>query len=294
MKIQMIIELKKYVYVTFANGDNYAKGVMALYVSLLKVKTPYDLIVLVTKDVSSDMYRQLVLLGCKVRLIEMVPVPKEISLEVERWRPAFTKFRAWEMTEFDKIIWLDSDMLVTQNLDHLFERSNDDDDDDPSNDHMTIFAAVDADANSCQFKPERLELINSGIVVLQPNMDLFQTLLDNMIVASRTRKTVNDQDVLNITVHWLPLPYPQYGVQITHCECKDRRMWHSQSTYFLHYTAGTKELPKPWQFKDFISNTKHAKIPECLFTLYEKWQSYYDMALLLVENNRKIHNSYQK
>ena len=33
---------------------------------------------------------------------------------------AFDKLRVWSLTEYDKVLYLDADTLITQNLDHLF------------------------------------------------------------------------------------------------------------------------------------------------------------------------------
>ncbi|KYR00192.1 putative glycosyltransferase [Tieghemostelium lacteum] len=271
----------KYLYLTFTNNDKYIKGIKVLKQSLIESNTHIDLMVMVTKEVSSELAKDLEMMGCIINLIEMVEIPNGITIQLDRWRPAFTKFKAWELVQYEKVIWLDSDMLVMKNLDHLFNSIN-------ILEHPEhIYAAVDADANSCEYKPERLKLINSGILVLSPNMKMFNTLLDNIVETSKIQKTVNDQDVINFTIpHWNGLNYPEYGAQVTHCECQDKRLWNLESTYFIHYTAGLKDLPKPWDFHpDFFRPDNY-----CIRQLYDLWSSFYLRAEDTIEQNKKLIN----
>eukprot|EP01133_Synstelium_polycarpum_P013694 gene13694-16135_t len=272
----------QYAYVTFVNNDQYAKGVVALKQSLDDTNTKYGMVVLITDKISPETIDRLQRLGCIVELVQAIPVPKEITMQLERWAPAFTKFRAWQMTQYSKIIWLDSDMLVQKNLDHLFSFIN-------TNEPEVIYATVDADANSCLYKPERLKLINSGLVVLSPNLDIFNSLLRGMGEVAKKQSMVNDQDVMTHILKWRALEYPSYGVQITHCECQDTRLWELPTTFFLHYTAGLRDLPKPWQYKIDDTNGSvlaNNNIPKCVVQLYKLWIEIYDKALDRIEETR--------
>ncbi|EGC38040.1 hypothetical protein DICPUDRAFT_86718 [Dictyostelium purpureum] len=278
---------EKNVYVTFTNNAQYIKGIIALRMSMIKSDCKYGLIVFVTKEVPEAERVPLRLLDCDVREINMVDIPKEVTVQIERWRPAFTKFRAWQLTEFEKVIWLDSDMLLMKSLDHLFDLV------DPSNPKL-LYAAVDADANSCQYQPDRLKLINSGIMVLSPALDVYNMLVDGMVVVSKlpNQVNVNDQDVINSTLNWKPLSYPDYGVQINHCECEDSRLWNFQSTYFIHYTAGLKELPKPWKLLDLksseIANDLLSPMPKCIQQLYHTWLDTYNAGIDQIDTIVKL------
>ena len=72
---------------------------------------------------------------------DMITLPAELSLQTERWGPAFTKIVSWKKTEFNKLMFLDSDLLVIQNVDYLFDKGD------------TLLATVDADASSCEYVP---------------------------------------------------------------------------------------------------------------------------------------------
>lgn len=165
--------------------------------------------------------------------------------------------------EFDKLIYMDSDVLVLQNVDMLFEASSE------------LLATVDADASSCSYKPERLHLINSGILVLTPSVSTYGALLRTLHNKTfLAQGKINDQDVIAHTIPWKGLPYPVYGAQVTHCECSDSHLWDLQHSKIIHFTAGLRKLPKPW---DYSSSNSHG-VPSCIIPLYQMWRSLYSKA----------------
>jgi len=256
-----------YAYITLANNEGYAKGAVALAMSLLEAGSLYPLLVLVTKEVPQSTINALEIIGCMVYETELINLPPELSLQTARWGPAFTKFLAWKQIEYSKLIFMDSDLLVLKNVDGLFDASN------------TLLATVDADASSCNFQPERLELINSGVLVLTPSLHMFTRLI--LTLHNKTflaRGVINDQDVVVNTMPWEGLPYPTYGAQVTHCECSDVRLWDLENTKIIHFTAGLRKLPKPW---DYSPRSHKHTVPTCVVPLYDLWNELYSKALRL-------------
>lgn len=68
---------------------------------------------------------------------------------------SYTKMLIWNMVEYDKIVYLDSDLLILKNVDDLFQR--------PS-----LSAAPDA------LPPDKF---NSGVMVLKPNRRLYRQMM---------------------------------------------------------------------------------------------------------------------
>jgi len=256
-----------YAFITLANNEAYAKGALTLAMSLLEVNSLYPLLVLVTEDVPSPLIRALEGIGCLVYPTDTVVLPPELSLETARWGPAFTKLVAWKRTEYEKLMFMDSDLLVLQNVDHLFTAVDD-----------MLLATVDADASSCKYNAERLELINSGLLVLRPStttyVQLITTLHNKTLLA---QGSINDQDVIVHTMPWEGLPYPIYGAQVTHCECSDERLWDRANIKIIHFTAGLLKLPKPWDYSN--NQQKYRNVPACTIPLYNEWKRMYDNAL---------------
>jgi len=217
--------------------------------------------------VPSPLVRALEGIGCLVYSTETVILPPELSLETARWGPAFTKLVAWKRTEYEKLMFMDSDLLVLQNVDHLFQAT----------DH-TLLATVDADASSCEHKAERLKLINSGVLVLTPSMMTYSRLISTLHNKTfLAQGSINDQDVIVNTMPWKGLAYPIYGAQVTHCVCSDKRLWDLDNTKIIHFTAGLSKLPKPWDYANFPQ--KYHNVPSCVIPLYNLWKRLYDNAL---------------
>ncbi|KAK4402105.1 Galactinol synthase 1 [Sesamum angolense] len=112
-------------YVTFLVGDgDYVKGVICLAKGLRKVKAAYPLVVAVLPDVPEDHRNLLVNQGCLLREIEPVSPPVG-NMDSQYIRAYFVlnycKLRLWEFVEYNKMIYLDADIQVFDNIDHLFD-----------------------------------------------------------------------------------------------------------------------------------------------------------------------------
>ncbi|KAK6143834.1 hypothetical protein DH2020_024182 [Rehmannia glutinosa] len=113
-------------YVTFlaGNGD-YVKGVVGLAKGLRKVNTIYPLVVAVLPDVPAEHRRELVEQGCIVREIEPVyPPENQTQFAMAYYVINYSKLRIWEFVEYSKMIYLDGDIQVYENIDHLFDLPN--------------------------------------------------------------------------------------------------------------------------------------------------------------------------
>ncbi|BBN68775.1 galactinol synthase 2 [Prunus dulcis] len=105
-------------YVTFLAGTgDYVKGVVGLAKGLRKVKSKYPLVVAILPDVPKEHRQILVSQGCIVKEIEPVyPPPTRLS------SPWPTTSSTTPSCAFgSKMIYLDGDIQVFQNIDHLFD-----------------------------------------------------------------------------------------------------------------------------------------------------------------------------
>ena len=78
-------------------------------------------IVLVTHDVSDAKRKQLTSDGAVVVAVEDVPLRWWITTGITRWRDVFGKLRLYEMTEYDRILFLDADTMLTEPIDAVFD-----------------------------------------------------------------------------------------------------------------------------------------------------------------------------
>ena len=115
--------LNKYAYVTVMYGNNiYLTGALVLGHTLLKTNPFCDRVILVTPDVSPEYRSYVGRFYNKVISIEYTQVSNEIfSDQNTRFRDVFTKLECLDLIQYDKVILLDLDMIITKNIDHLFQ-----------------------------------------------------------------------------------------------------------------------------------------------------------------------------
>ncbi|KAF3938972.1 hypothetical protein ABW19_dt0203199 [Dactylella cylindrospora] len=78
-------------------------------------------IVLVTDAVSESKRRTLESDGATVIYGEDVTLPFWVKTGVTRWKDQFTKLRLLELVEYERIVFIDADTLITRSMDNIFE-----------------------------------------------------------------------------------------------------------------------------------------------------------------------------
>lgn len=158
-------------------------GVLVLARSLQLVKSSEPFYVLVPAN-----KRSLISTGdCKkygITIIEAddIQMPVE-SNRVSYWSDTVFKLNVFGMTQFKKIVFLDSDMLVMKNIDHLFEKE-----------HMSAVSA------GAILHTDWENQLNSGIMVIEPSRSDYCSLIDLIKDTYIKRKEMGcgfgDQDVI--------------------------------------------------------------------------------------------------
>ncbi len=178
---------------TLTHGDAYVPGVEALGRSLDKTGTPHPKVVLVTADVPSTARQHLVERGWRIWEVEPIENPNPDNRQFfPRFARTFTKLRAFGLSEPAKLVLLDADTIVLQNIDDLFERP-------------ALAAAPDF------LLPDRF---NSGVMVIEPNTETLARMM--AALSSAASYDGGDQGFLNTfypdwyaspAVHRLPAGY---------------------------------------------------------------------------------------
>jgi alpha-N-acetylglucosamine transferase len=225
---------------TLCNGDGYVPGVEALGRSLERSQTSHDKLLLVTDDVPAEARQALSDKGWRLHRIEPIqnPIPSDGQF-FARFANTFTKLRAFELEEYQKLVLLDADTIVLQNIDELFERP-------------AIAAAPDF------LLPDRF---NSGVLVVEPSRDLFARMMDKL--ASSESYDGGDQGFLNTffpdwytgpAAHRLPAGYNLhqfiYGFLQAHPALAPQL---EREAKIIHYT-----VQKPWQSTSTLAGGSEA------------------------------------
>ena len=170
----------KHVYVTLLSSDSYYYGVIMLNWSMRKVGLKYPLLVLCSDGVSQSICEKLRSQHLLVhQLKEHINVTRNlIDNNNSNWNYTFDKLYTWTLTNYEKVVFIDSDMQVIRNIDYLFEWP-----------HMS---AVRAD----QWNEPGLDKLNSGLMVIVPNMKEFLGMKKLWESGVLGYKHIGDQDVI--------------------------------------------------------------------------------------------------
>ncbi|GLJ12510.1 hypothetical protein SUGI_0192380 [Cryptomeria japonica] len=118
--------IPNYAYVTFlaGNGD-HVKGVIGLVKGLRKVGSAYNFVVAVLPDVPPEHWKLLSNQGCIVIEIKCISPPEnQVQFAMAHNVTDYSKLGIWELEEYSKMIYLDVDIQVYDNIDHLFHLAN--------------------------------------------------------------------------------------------------------------------------------------------------------------------------
>ncbi|GMN48383.1 hypothetical protein TIFTF001_017556 [Ficus carica] len=209
----------------------YVCGAIAAAQSIRMAGSTRDLVILVDETISDYHRGGLEAAGWKIHTIKRIRNPKAEPEAYNEWN--YSKFRLWQLTEYDKIIFIDADLLILRNIDFLFEMPE-----------------ISATGNNAT-------LFNSGVMVIEPSNCTFQLLMDhiNEIVSYNG----GDQGYLNEIFTWwhrIPkhmnfLKHFWEGDEPEKKEMKTRLFGADPPIlYVLHYLGN-----KPWIcFRDYDCN----------------------------------------
>jgi len=216
--------------------------------SLLDTGTPHPIRVMCLEDVGDAQQEALRSLGTTVETVRVgtLPLPANVVIPHRAWRVSFSRLHLLRFEEFERIIFLDSDMIVAQRIDHLFE-----------------CPSLSACAHSYPIREGQVSL-NGGLLVLDPDPALFEEITrryvhlpsplaphswslsdQEMMIALHSSETYarSWRDAHGIPGHrrWHLLDH-RYNA-ITGLGEQQARGWDARKACVLHYTCG----PKPWR-----------------------------------------------
>ncbi|KAG6386242.1 hypothetical protein SASPL_155134 [Salvia splendens] len=133
------------------SSEAYVCGAIALAQSIIQSNTTKDLVLLADDHVSPESINGLRSAGWKIKRIQRIRNPHSKKNAYNEWN--YSKLRLWELAEYDKVMFIDSDFIVTRSLDEFFA-------------HPGVSA-----------KGDNINRFNSGLMVLEPSMCTFRTLM---------------------------------------------------------------------------------------------------------------------
>ncbi|CAI5530659.1 unnamed protein product [Closterium sp. Naga37s-1] len=160
------------------SSDHYVCGAIVLGHSIRRTGSSHEMVALVSKEIKEESRRGLREAGWTVKEIERIRNPNAVKGTYNEWN--YSKLRLWQQTEYTKLLFIDSDLLLLTSVDFLFS-----------------YPEISARGNDGSD-------FNSGVMVLEPSDCTFELLMANL---ERVRSANGgDQGFLNNTECVGPLP----------------------------------------------------------------------------------------
>ncbi|QPG74428.1 hypothetical protein FOA43_001757 [Brettanomyces nanus] len=268
----------KKIWATLITNSRYVPGVITLDYSLKKANSKYRLVAMYTEQLDLESLKALTCRHIAIRKIHQLKPPTE-SPELSndpRFRDCWSKLYIFKLVQFQRIVELDSDMVVMQNMDELmdipldshtvfastpacvcnpFKLSHYPSDWIPSNCSFTQYhekkrLSLDPQDSYWQYKGPHasmgLKKCNGGLIVIEPNLDNYNEIL--AVLGDPTRTALYqfpDQELLADVFEgrWLCLSYV-YNSLKTFTQCHPD-LWDINRVKNIHFII----TPKPWQVR---------------------------------------------
>ncbi|OON39800.1 glycosyl transferase [Izhakiella australiensis] len=274
-------------WATLLTQPGYRPGVEALQRSLRRSGSRWPLVVMVTDAIDSGLRNQLEAQGCLIRQVPMVGPDPQLAHRYAnaRFAEVWSKLGAWNLTEFSRLVFLDADMLVVQNMDELFD--------------LALAPDTIAACHACRCNPNRIasypahwqpencyyswcqdaamtahppakvdNYLNGGLLVLQPDAGVYQQMMGQLAAMTDISALFfAEQDFLNdfYRQRWQPLHYGYNALKtLSH---QHPQMWDMQRVKNIHYI-----IDKPWE--------KYPQPGDQWFELHRLWWQIYQSSPL--------------
>ena len=241
-----------YAYITLSTSKSYLPGIMSMYLSLKKTGTSIPLYAMLPADLvkkETRLCNRMEATGISIiEYSDSIPIPRQLVESNEnhgdsRFSHTFDKLLVFEQTQFDKIVYLDADLYILHNLDHLFELP-----------HMSAMIA----GKSYPGNEDWIDL-TSGIMTIVPEKGIskqFEKLIPDVIKA---KGICGDQDILQAYyTDWPQRPEldmgEKYGVIAYYAKYYEQQLGYKYtdkvedplSVAVIHYAGEMKPWIQHW------------------------------------------------
>lgn len=247
-------------YVTLVTNRDYVLGATALLRSLRRTATSADLVVLYTPGVYEEDLDALKAFEPRLARCDRLPTSEGFNERHERGRlhkaapftkggkpvfhtplDNFVKLRLWQLSDYDRVVFIDADALVLQNCDKLFG-------------YPEFCAAPNVYENLGDF-----HRLNSGVFTARPSAATYQNILKTLDQPDAFWRRTDQTFLESFFPDWQGLPVFYNMLQYVWFNLPD--LWSWKEIHILHY-----QYEKPWQ-------TGHEKADR-LRPLIDLWQAF--------------------
>lgn len=268
------------VWATLITNLSYLPGLLTLHYSLQQAKSVYPLLALYTDAFPAAGLDALAARGIAVRRVDSL-TPSSGSRDFSadpRFVDTFTKLTTFSLSEYERIVQLDSDMLVLRNMDELMDIPLDAPSLSETGNEETskrVFAASHVCScnplkkpqypatwvpENCAFTAQASDpdlaqregvnpagrtvaMMNGGLAVIRPSEELYRQIVAK-IEKDGHEMYFPDQEVVSELWRdrWVALPYIYNALKTMRPEHVHGAIWRDESVKNVHYILS----PKPW------------------------------------------------
>ena len=228
-------------YVTLVTNTDYATGATALINSLRQTGTDADIVVMHTETVEHSDLAPFRDRGC--RLIEVAHLPLSDAFNERHARgnvhsaapfskgrkpqfhsplDNFCKLRLWQLSEYERVVFIDADAIVLRNIDRLFG-------------YPEFSAAPNVYESLADF-----HRMNSGVFVAKPSHETFARMLRMLDQPDAFWPRTDQTFLQQFFPDWHGLPV--YFNMLQYVWFTMPALWDWNSISILHY-----QYEKPWE-----------------------------------------------
>lgn len=205
------------------SSEAYVCGAIALAQSIIQSNSTRELVLLADDSIGSRSIRGLRAAGWRVKRIQRIRSPFAKENSYNEWN--YSKLRLWQLIEYEKVIFIDADLLVLKSIDGFF-----------------VQPQLSAARND-------KVIFNSGVMVIEPSTCMFENLMEK----SLNLRSYNggDQGFLNeVFTWWHRLPIKLNHLKIYGSPKDNEEHKIPEDLYAIHYLG-----LKPWMcYKDYDCN----------------------------------------
>lgn len=239
-------------YMTYATDSNYTLGSIVLFRRLRDLRCNGDFVLLHSHRLRPDHWLALRMLG-----VETEKQAKVGFIQHAYYQDVLVKLNIFKETDYDKIIYMDSDGMPMKNMDDLFDLPYD----------ISIPIAYWSDSN----------YVTTALMVVRPSKDYHKRLERHFPDA--VEKNWFDMDMVNHEfqkeIHVLPA---QYAVLNSEFEGNRGFTYFGsfldayQKAYYIHFTA----IGKPWvhSVAEVDRLVQDSRVHTLMLDLWRLWYSY--------------------
>lgn len=162
-------------YVCVLSTDNYLDGILVINENLKRVKAKYPLVCLINENITIESKKILEEFEIEYKLIKNIKYANHNDTN-SYWKYTFDKINVFSLTDYEKVIYLDADLLLLDNIDDLFEKD---------------CPALPKD------QPFNDDGYNSGLMVIEPNITDYEAMKNMAIEFDKQGRKISDQNIIN-------------------------------------------------------------------------------------------------